>query len=85
MQVAKYSSLVLPPEPGELHKKAHVDSGTFTILASNDWTSGTWRVRGQAPAFRTALRSLGAAPLSRRRNGHPGDSVIFSHDKDYCP
>jgi isopenicillin N synthase-like dioxygenase len=43
--VANYPSQ-LPPLPGptQLRKKAHVDSGTLTLLASDDWQPGsTWQ------------------------------------------
>eukprot|EP00892_Ulva_mutabilis_P008272 jgi/Ulvmu1/5817/UM025_0074.1 len=45
MQVANYSSLVVWPEGRDacMRKKAHVDSGTLTILASDDWLGGTWQ------------------------------------------
>lgn len=38
LQVANYSSLVVPAG-SVLRKRAHADSGTLTILASDDWTS----------------------------------------------
>ena len=46
MQVANYSSLLVPPKLASAsRKKAHVDSGTFTILLSDEWSSKRWRVR----------------------------------------
>lgn len=46
MQVASYSSLIVWPEGlgACMRKKAHVDSGTLTLLASDDWLGGTWQV-----------------------------------------
>jgi isopenicillin N synthase-like dioxygenase len=44
LQVANYSSLGVPPDGGVTRKKSHLDSGTFTILASDDWSRGTWQV-----------------------------------------
>lgn len=41
MQVANYPSQLLPPGPQELRKKAHVDSGTLTLLASQDYLPGS--------------------------------------------
>jgi isopenicillin N synthase-like dioxygenase len=38
LQVANYSSLIVPPPEGCFRKKAHVDSGTLTVLVSDDWT-----------------------------------------------
>jgi hypothetical protein len=48
MQVANYSSLLLWPEGPDacMRKKAHLDSGTVTILSSDDWLSDDWQVRG---------------------------------------
>jgi isopenicillin N synthase-like dioxygenase len=34
----------MPPGPGNLRKKAHADSGTLTLLASQDYLPGSgWR------------------------------------------
>lgn len=51
MQVANYASLVMWPEGagGCMRKKAHVDSGTLTLLASDDWLGGSWQVRPTVP------------------------------------
>lgn len=47
LQVSNYSSLVQWPQGPNacMRKKAHVDSGTLTILASDDWLSGHWQAR----------------------------------------
>ena len=45
LQVANYSSLVVLPEP-VLRKRAHIDSGLLTVLASDGWAVG------KAPAVR---------------------------------
>lgn len=37
LQVANYPSQLIEPGPNNLRKKAHVDSGTLTLLASQDW------------------------------------------------
>eukprot|EP00775_Hariotina_reticulata_P005439 gene5439-5672_t len=45
LQVANYPSQLRPPGPADLRKKAHVDSGTLTLLASQDWLVGSgWSV-----------------------------------------
>lgn len=41
MQVANYPSLLRDPGPNNLRKKAHIDSGTLTLLASEDWLPGS--------------------------------------------
>jgi isopenicillin N synthase-like dioxygenase len=40
-QVANYPSQLLPPGPSNLRKKAHTDSGTLTLLASQDYLHGS--------------------------------------------
>lgn len=42
MQVANYPTQLVPPGPDHLRKKAHVDSGTLTLLASDDWLEGSY-------------------------------------------
>jgi len=45
MQVANYPSQLHAPSSADLRKKAHVDSGTLTLLASQDWLTGSnWSV-----------------------------------------
>jgi isopenicillin N synthase-like dioxygenase len=45
MQVANYPSQLHAPSSADLRKKAHVDSGTLTLLASQDWLAGSnWSV-----------------------------------------
>lgn len=54
MQVSNYGSLVLWPKGPNacMRKKAHADSGTLTILASDDWLDGVWQVwRLHIPSF----------------------------------
>ncbi|KAF6262954.1 hypothetical protein COO60DRAFT_556367 [Scenedesmus sp. NREL 46B-D3] len=41
LQVANYPSQLLLPGPAELRKKAHSDSGTLTLLASQDYLPGS--------------------------------------------
>ncbi len=41
MQVANYPSQLVDPGPSNLWKKAHVDSGTLRLLASEDWLPGS--------------------------------------------
>lgn len=55
VQVSNYSSLVEWPQGRDacMRKKAHVDSGTFTILASDDWLSGNWQARAPLIALRS--------------------------------
>jgi isopenicillin N synthase-like dioxygenase len=44
LQVANYPSQLRDPGPCNLRKKAHIDSGTLTLLASQDWLPGsTWQ------------------------------------------
>ncbi|WIA18228.1 hypothetical protein OEZ85_009699 [Tetradesmus obliquus] len=44
LQVANYPSQLLPPGPHDLRKKAHIDSGSLTLLASQDYLPGSgWR------------------------------------------
>lgn len=47
LQVAHYPPQLLDPGPDNLRKKAHVDSGTLTLLASDDWEAGSCREAGQ--------------------------------------
>ena len=55
VQVSNYGSLVEWPQGHDacIRKKAHVDSGTFTILASDDWLSGNWQARAPLIALRS--------------------------------
>lgn len=41
LQVANYPSQLVDPGPLHLRKKAHADSGTLTLLASEDWLPGS--------------------------------------------
>ncbi len=41
LQVAHYPSQIVSPGPDNLRKKAHVDSGTITLLVSQDWEDGS--------------------------------------------
>ena len=41
LQVASYPSQPAAPGPGDLRKKAHVDSGTLTLLVADDWMPGS--------------------------------------------
>lgn len=41
LQVANYPSQLCAPGAHHLRKKAHVDSGTLTLLASEDWSPGS--------------------------------------------
>lgn len=41
LQVANYPSQLVSPSPSNLRKKAHIDSGTLTLLASEDWLPGS--------------------------------------------
>jgi isopenicillin N synthase-like dioxygenase len=47
LQVANYPSQLLDPGPSNLRKKAHIDSGTLTLLASQDWLPGSNWSAGQ--------------------------------------
>jgi isopenicillin N synthase-like dioxygenase len=41
LQVANYPSQLVDPGSAHLRKKAHVDSGTLTLLAPEDWLPGS--------------------------------------------
>jgi isopenicillin N synthase-like dioxygenase len=80
LQVANYPSQLLPPGPHDLRKKAHADSGTLTLLASQDYLPGSGWQAGDG-----GLQLLSAAGQWLEVEVPPGEGgvMFFCHDCCY--